>query len=127
MADRVLDTDVLIDFLRGKPQAVEYIRELEFPVMISSISVGELCAGVREGAERVALESFLSAFDVVPVDEEIARTGGLFKRDFSRSHDLHLPDALIAATARVRGCPLVTLNRKHFPMLTNVHVPYQKS
>jgi predicted nucleic acid-binding protein len=88
--------------------------------------VAELYAGVREGSERHTLERFLAAFEVVPVDEAIAAKGGLYRRDYGKSHGTGLADALIAATAAVHQATLVTLNKKHFPMLASIHVPYQK-
>ena len=83
-------------------------------------------AGVREGAERTKLDEFVQAFEVVPVDREVAIEGGLYRRDYMKSHNVGLADALIAATAESRQAALVTLNSKHFPMLANVIVPYQK-
>lgn len=128
MAERFLiDTDVLIDYLRGRADAVSYLENLTEPLLISAITVAELYAGVREGAERVALEQFVSAFQIIPVDEVIAAAGGLLRRDYGKSHGVGLADAIIAATAGIRKADLVTLNRKHFPMLrANVIVPYQK-
>jgi hypothetical protein len=123
----LVDTDVLIDYLRGVPQAVDFLEEAPEALLISAVSVGELFAGVREGAERSALDAFLGAFEVVPLDRESAEKGGLFRRDFGRSHNVGLPDALIAASAELRGARLVTLNRKHFPMLPDVLVPYSKT
>jgi predicted nucleic acid-binding protein len=81
---------------------------------------------VREGEERIKLDGFLSAFEIVAVSAEIAMRGGLYRRDFGKSHNVGLADALIAATAEVRQAPLVTLNQKHFPMFGNVIVPYQR-
>ena len=52
--------------------------------------------------------------------------GGLFRRDYGKSHGVGLADALIAATAELAQATLVTLNAKHFPMLPTVLVPYQK-
>ena len=66
-----------------------------------------------EGAERAALEAFRSAFDISPVYPEIAVRGGLFRREYGKSHNVGLPDALIAATAEFIGAILVTLNEKH--------------
>jgi predicted nucleic acid-binding protein len=51
---------------------------------------------------------------------------GLWRRDFGPSHGVGLADAVIAATAAEKGATLVTTNRKHFPMLTSVLVPYRK-
>jgi predicted nucleic acid-binding protein len=122
----LIDTDVLIDYLRDEPDAIAYLEGLTEPAMVSAITVAELYAGVREGDERERLERFLLAFEVVAVDDEVAARGGLIRRDYGRSHGTGLADALIAASAELRGATLVTLNRKHFPMVA-VHVPYRKS
>jgi predicted nucleic acid-binding protein len=122
----LIDTDVLIDYLRDRPEAVSYLESLAETLLISVVTIAELYAGVRDGAERNALDSFIQAFEIVAVDEAIAVTGGLYRRDYSKSHNTGLADALIAATAEIRNAELVTLNKKHFPMLSNVIVPYQK-
>jgi predicted nucleic acid-binding protein len=128
MAERLLlDTDILIDYLRGRAEAVAYLENRSEPLAVSAITVAELYAGVREGEERTKLTLFLSALEVIPVDEQIAARGGLFRRDYSKSHGTGLADALIAATAELHHATLVTLNAKHFPMVTGVLVPYVKS
>ncbi|HMF56275.1 MAG TPA: type II toxin-antitoxin system VapC family toxin [Pyrinomonadaceae bacterium] len=127
MAERLLiDTDVLIDYLRGQAEAVSYLESLTESLLISAVTVAELHAGVREGAERTALDEFIRAFEIVAVDREIAIKGGLYRRDYGKSHNTGLADALIAATAEIRQAELVTLNKKHFPMLASIDVPYQK-
>jgi predicted nucleic acid-binding protein len=122
----LIDTDVLIDYLRGQPEAVSYLESLTEPLLISAITVAELYAGVREGAERTALEQFLSVFNVIPVDDVIATNAGLVRRDYGKSHGVGLADAVIAVTAEARQAVLVTLNKKHFSMLSNVVIPYHK-
>ncbi|HEV2880262.1 MAG TPA: type II toxin-antitoxin system VapC family toxin [Pyrinomonadaceae bacterium] len=127
MAERLLlDTDVLIDYLRGRAEAVSYLESRTEPLLISAITVAELYAGVREGAERVAMDQFLSVFTVIPVDVALAAAGGLIRRDYGKSHGVGLADAIIAATAEGRKADLVTLNKKHFPTLSNVVTPYRK-
>lgn len=127
MVDRLLiDTDVLIDYLRGRPEAVAYLESLSEDLLISAITIAELYAGVRDGKERSQLDIFISAFEVAPTSREVAVKGGLYRRDYGRSHGTGLPDALIAATAESQQATLVTLNAKHFPMLTHVITPYQK-
>ncbi len=59
--------------------------------------------------------------------EKTAILGGLFRRTFLKSHDVGIADAVIAATAEVESATLATLNKKHFPMLSKVIVPYRKS
>jgi len=127
MADLFLiDTDVLIDYLRGQADAAAYLEGLTERLLMSVITQAELYAGVREGAERSTLDAIVSIFERVDVNPEIARIGGLFRRDFGKSQGVGFADALIAATAEYRNATLVTLNKKHFPMLENVIVPHTK-
>ena len=74
----LIDTDVAIDYLRGTADAIAYIEGLSGNNFISAITVAELYAGVRDGAERTALNAFLLAFQVVEVNASIAEQGGLF-------------------------------------------------
>ncbi len=120
----LFDTDVLIDYLRGRPEAIAYLDAVQAPLVLSVLTIAELYAGVRDGDERTQLDSFVSAFGSIPLDREIAITGGLYRRDYGKSHGTGLADALIAATAATRGFTLVTRNAKHFPMLVALVVPY---
>ena len=122
----LLDTDVLVDYLRGVPEAVTYVESREEVLLISAVTVGELYAGVREGLERKALDAFMQAFEIVVLDASLAERSGLLRRDYGKSHGTGLADALIAASAERQEAVLVTLNRKHFPMLREVLVPYEK-
>lgn len=122
----LVDTDVLIDYLRGVGQAVSFLERVRGPLLVSAISVAELYSGVREGAERKAMESFLTAFELVVVDGIVAARGGLYRRKYGGSHGVGLADALIAATAETRRARLATLNRRHFPMFDGVVVPYRR-
>lgn len=123
----LLDSDVLIDYLRQRPQAVAYLRTLTVVPLLSAIVVAELFSGVRDGQERTQLEAFIRASRVVPVDEQIAIQAGLLRRQYRLSHRPELPDMLIAATALTHNATLVTLNGKHFSTLPDVLVPYQKN
>lgn len=122
----LLDTDVVIDYLRDQSDAVQYLENRPEILLISSIAVAELYSGIRSESEREALETFLQAFEIVPVDQEVAIKGGLYRRDYFKSHGTGIADALIAATAEIRQATLVTLNKKHFPMLKEIITPYQK-
>jgi len=126
MSKILVDTDILIDYLRGYPPSVEFLESQSFPLLISSITIAELYAGVKKGKENEILDNFIGTFEIIPPDTKIAQKGGLFRRDFKKSHGVGLADALIAATAKEQGVSLVTLNRKHFPMLKNILTPYVK-
>lgn len=123
----LLDTDVLIDYLRGQVDAVAFLRKTRRRLCVSALTIAELHVGVREGAERQVLDNFLGLMEVLVVSPEIAKLGGLWRRDYGKSHGTGLIDALIAASAEIHGCALATLNEKHYPMLEAVQVPYRKA
>ncbi len=122
----LLDTDVLVDFLRGHSKALALVNAKSDLIVLSSIVVAELYAGVKGDAEQVVLEDFISLFRVIPVDAAIAKTGGLYKRDYAKSHGVGLADAILAATAQAENAELKTLNTKHYPMLKGLRPAYTK-
>ncbi len=123
----LLDSDVLIDYLRNRPEAVGYLESLPQPPIVSAVTAAELYAGVCEGRERKILDELIRNSTIIPITEKIAVSGGLYRRDYIKSYGVGLADAIIAATAEAESATLVTLNKKHFPMLAKVFVPYQKS
>ncbi len=124
MAFYLVDTCILIDYFRGKNDAAKFFDNLKSPPFLSSLTVAELYAGVREGKERQLLDNLVSQFPVLPLDNEVATKGGLYRRQYSKSHGVGMIDALLAATAEIKNIVLVTRNVKHFPMIEDVHCPY---
>lgn len=126
MAERLLiDTDVLIEYLRGRDRAVEYLEGLHADLYVSVVSIAELFAGVRGEEEEASLKQFLLTFTVLPVTQKVAQLGGLYRREYRASHGTGIADALIAATAEDSGAGLVSFNRRHFPMV-EITVPYER-
>jgi predicted nucleic acid-binding protein len=122
----LLDTDVLVDFFRGYSKAVAFVNANSSRIILSSIVVAELYAGVKGDAEQAIIENFVSLFRVIPLGVEIAKAGGLYKRDYGRSHGVGLADAILAATAKVENVELKTLNIKHYPMIKGLSPAYSK-
>jgi predicted nucleic acid-binding protein len=120
------DTDILVDFFRGHEKAVSFIREYESDIILSAIVVAELYAGVKGESEEAVLGEFVSLFRIVPVTADIARSAGMFKRDYGRSHGVGLADAVLAATAIAEKAELQTLNTRHYPMLKGLRPAYRK-
>lgn len=122
----LLDTDVLVDFFRGYSKAVAFVTANSTRIILSSIVVAELYAGVKGDAEKAVLEKFVSLFRVVPVCAAVAKAGGLYKRDYGKSNGVGLADAILAATAEAENAELKTLNTRHYPMLKNLRPAYNK-
>ncbi len=120
------DTDVLVDFLRGHDRAIALISTHSDYLLLSVIVIAELYAGVRDEAEQAALENFTSLFRIAPITPGIAKVGGLYRRDYGKSHGIGLADALLAATAEAEGATLKTLNTRHYPMFKGLRPAYRK-
>ena len=122
----LVDTDVWLDFLCGSDNAISFIDECAAHIILSPIVIAELYAGVKGTHEQTVLDNFISIFQVVPIDAEIAKAGGLYKRDYGKSHGVGLADAILAATADKENAALKTLNVKHYPMLKGLKPAYKK-
>lgn len=116
MKNVLVDTDILIDFLRGKEKAKAFLSSLvkEPVVYISALTIVELHAGMKEH-EREQTADLIDSLNVVDVNREIAEKAGQYKRTL-KTQALELDDCIIAATAFVKQAVLATGNIKHYPM-----------
>lgn len=121
-----LDTDILIDYLRGISDARRFLFDTAVgaEMSISAVSVVELYAGkeTRNAEKSKTLEDFLSAFRILPLTAEIAEKAGVLRRDYQKP----FVDMIIAASAMAYGLQIVTRNTKHFESITGLKVlrPY---
>ncbi len=112
----VVDTTILIDHLRGRPEAREWLENHQTDgLSISVIARAEILGGLRAGEEQ-ATWALLQRLPTLEVDSRVADLAGSYRRHFLKSHGLLLPDALIAATARTYDKTLATLSTRDFPM-----------
>ena len=119
----LLDTNVVSELRKPKPHqgVVEWVRGApEESLFLSVVSVGEIQAGIeitREQDPRKAAEiedwltNVAQTYNIVPADAPIFRR---WAQLMHRRPDHHLEDALIAATALVRGMTVVTRNVSDF-------------
>jgi hypothetical protein len=120
----LFDTNILIDYLRGKQQARDLLNAQDGRPNVSAGSVLELYAGFKNRREEQSAERLLFEAKVLPVTHEVARRAGVFSRLYQASHSLDDIDALIAATAEHHGLKLATLNVRHFPMFPKLKPAY---
>ena len=116
----LLDTNILIEILKGDAKTVNRVESLSGRAAISSISAMELYYGAFDKAEIRKLERFVSLFEVVPIDQEISVYATKLVKTYAKSHNLDIPDALIAATAIVKNHQLLTYNIKDFRYIKNL-------
>ena len=109
MVKALLDTNVLIDALKGFPQARAELERYENPA-ISIITWMEVMVGA-ETAVAPATQAFLAGFTLIALDDKIAARAVALRKQ----HRIRLPDAIIWAPAQTRNMLLVTRNTKDFP------------
>lgn len=122
----LVDTSVLIDYLRGHGPAGELLDgERKSDVLRGSeISRLEVLAGMRP-AEEDATRALLDTIVWREVDQEVADRAGELGRKWLPGHSgIDGADLAIAATAMLLDVELLTLNVRHFPMFPQLRRPY---
>ena len=115
----LLDSNILIDVLRGEQVAQAWLEQQQRP-SISVITWIEVLVGCR-GAEQAVVEPWLESFDRLPIDQPVAALTVTLRQ----RHGLKIPDAIILATAHCHGLQLATRNVRDFPLtLDAVLHPY---
>jgi len=123
-----LDTDFLIDFLKGKPSEVEFVRAAESTstLAMTMINAFELFYGAYlKGNEReiASIDGLVEKMVVLPVSVESAKMAGKFKAGLqSKGMPLEFRDVLIASIALQEGYAIKTGNRKHFERIPGLKI-----
>ncbi len=136
MAAVLLDTNVLSELVRPKPDAnVSAFISAQTDPYISVLTLHELTYGAERAsspARRAKLIAWISALSrqfegrIVPVNEVIALDAGRLRAAAgSQGQPTEAIDALIAASALARGASVATRNGRHFePLGVNVIDPW---
>jgi len=128
MSDLLLDADILIDLVRGVPNAKAWLASLQEAPFVSCFAALEVLAGSRDKQERLKVERLLSAFPLLyPTKPDIDYALWNYSQ-FSLSHGVGAIDTLTASLAVNRGSTLVSRNAKHFTPLPNLKflAPYTR-
>ena len=114
----LVDTDILIWYLRGDRRAAGFLRDCR-PVTMSVVTYIELVQGMRSKQEHRALRRTIRRWGwrVLPLDESISSRAVAYVEKHFLSHALRLADALIAATAVSHDLTLATGNLKHYRVI----------
>lgn len=118
----LLDTNLLIEILKGNASICEQAGSLEGPLALSSISAMELFYGALDKAELLKLNRFVDQFQNLHITEAISVRATLLVKTYAKSHGLDIPDALIAATALDFDAHFWTLNLKDFRFIPGLEL-----
>ncbi len=127
MIDGIIDTNIVIDLLRGLSHAVNWYASLQGQqIALVPIVWMEVAEGARNKLEQQQITRFLNRFQI----EHPTSADNLWAMreltHFHLSHGIHFEDVMIASVAVRLKVPLYTLNVKHFAPLPNLNVqrPY---
>ncbi len=120
MEQMLVDTSILVDILRGRRASILQGKDDDTDFAISVITYMELLQGSRNKAETAKIEKIREVFRLIHLDLRISEQSVSLIRQYSLSHRLQIPDALIAATSLMLNIPLLTLNQKDFHYISGL-------
>ena len=117
------DTDIFIEAFKNNTLATGSLRCIGFQnIALSAITLMELYFGALNKIELAKIKSRLQKLEIIKLDQKITETAINMIERYAKSHGLHIPDALIAATAICRGMQLLTYNVKDFKFVEGIRL-----
>jgi predicted nucleic acid-binding protein len=124
-----LDTDVLIEVLRERQPALEWLNQLgDTHLYVPGFVAMELYQGCRDKRELQRTQRAMSEFAIIwPTARDCDRAMSAFAK-LRLSHSIGIIDCLIAQTAIGYGLELATFNLKHYVTISDLAVlePYSR-
>jgi predicted nucleic acid-binding protein len=125
----LLDTDILVECLRGRPLARQWLTQNDQTGFeIPAIAAMELIVGCRDTSELRHLQKFLGSFRIASPDASDFAAAFELLASHHLGSGLGIPDCVIAAMALNRSARLYSFNLKHFGVVQGLDVkePYQR-
>ncbi len=126
MASKIIvlcDTNVIIEFFKENPEVVYNIEKIGVDsIYISVITAGELYFGALNKVELNKIRKKLDSIVHIPLNESISDKFEDLMIQYSLSHKLTIPDAIIAATALYYDIELYTYNVKDFKYIDGIRL-----
>lgn len=117
----IIDTDVLVWYLRGNEYAKKAVEE-NIPFSISVVTYMELMQGMNNKDEMKRFQKQIQIWNanISQIDKEISSRAMFYVQEYALSHAMMLADALIAATVVQNGETLLTANDKHYKFIPTI-------
>lgn len=116
----LVDTDIIIDFLKGLKPAMNIFRSENFDIYCSILSKKELISKIGlKDSEKKRILNLLSEIKVLKIDTDITDKYQLLIRKYGEKSD-SIVDYLIASTAWSKNLPILTRNSRHFEYIKEV-------
>lgn len=117
------DTNVFIKMFSDDTQTKDNLVHIgSRNVLIPSISVMELYAGMGNKQELSDMRKKLRHYNVLDLNQKCSKLAILLMHDYKLSHNMQIPDALIGAMAITYKIPLYTYNLKDFRFMPGIEL-----
>ena len=119
----ICDTDIIIEYFKNNKKVIRKIEEFGFNnTAISCVTIGEMYFGALNKTELNKIRRVINKFIHLDLDSEVSGIFTELMYQYSLSHNLSIPDALIAATALANEIELYTLNKKDFKFIKGLRL-----
>jgi len=116
------DSNVVIDCINNRQKAIDDLQLIKGNIAISIITEYEIIAGAIDKMMQKRFEKLLSNYINISLDHDISFLGISLYKKYKLSHNLDMPDSLIAATAIELDLPLFTYNKKDFRYIPGIRL-----
>ena len=116
------DSNVVIDWINNRQKAIDDLQLIKGNIAISIITEYEIIAGAIDKMMQKHFEKLLSNYINISLDHDISFLGISLYKKYKLSHNLDMPDSLIAATAIELDLPLFTYNKKDFRYIPGIRL-----
>jgi tRNA(fMet)-specific endonuclease VapC len=114
------DTNIFINLFKGHEKARTALDKIgNENIALSIITYAEIIYGTKK-ADVNAIKTFFENYAIIDIDINISKTFKGIVLNYSYSHHIKIPDALIAATSISFGFPLYTENKKDFDFIPEI-------
>lgn len=126
----IIDTDIMIDLLRDKKEAIDFLAQLEFEnltLCTTAINIFELHHGAHKSKNPEkniqAINKIMRRLVILPLSSRSAQKAGDIYVELERKGEtIGLRDTFIAAIALTRECSVATNNIGHFSKICGVKI-----
>ena len=124
VAAPVLDSDVLIDYLRDAGPGGDLVRRLRetLAFRITAVTAFELSLGSGYARDPAPADALLAAPCLTLTRAAAVRAGGLLRELRAAGEGIDVRDAMQAGICLEAGAPLVTRNVRHFARVPGLRV-----
>jgi tRNA(fMet)-specific endonuclease VapC len=121
----VIDTSVIIDFLRSKDKknTALYLIPDDKIICISAVTIYELYIGATDKSKWKDVKLITEDLVQLPFDNKVSQEAAkIYHQLKTENKMIEFRDIFIAATCKVNKLPLLTHNKKHFSRIKSLRL-----